>query len=154
MTIKDEVCQAEILDTGRVLDNDENEWVSAFQNFFKRQRTVTAINAVEFNDSVGTKTSSKFLCGPYRRFSLLINLAVTLAPTDILIEVYESDDNSNFYKIMNGPFGDIRFEDSAGNKMESIQGTVNAPYMKVVVTATGTDGSNKFTLTAKIAFTS
>ena len=148
------VCQPEIPDAGRVLDNDENEWVSGYQEFFKRQRTVTFVDAITFDDTLSTYTSTKFLCGPYRKFSLLLNLVVALAPTDILIEIFESDDNSNFYKIMNGPFGDIRYEDAAGNKKESIQGEINAPYVRIVVTATGTDATNLFWLTAKMAFSS
>lgn len=154
MTVSEDVCQPEILDTGRVLDQDSNTWISGFQNFYKTQVTETFINNLVFDDSLTSKLSEKFLCAAFRKFTLLIDLAVTLTPTDILIEIFVSDDGSNFYKLMNGPFGDIRYEDSAGDKMEAIQGEINAPYMKVKATATGTDATNKFTLTAKVSFTS
>jgi len=50
---------------------------------------------------------------------------------------------------MNGPFGDLRYEDSAGAKQEAVIGKVVAPYMRIHVVSSGCDGTNTFTLTAK-----
>lgn len=150
----EEICQPEILDSGRVLDQDQNEWVNAFQNFYKQLFTETFLDSITFDDTLSTKTSSKFSCAPYRKFTLLLDLAVTASPTDILIEIFVSDDNSKFYKLMSGVFSDLRYEDTAGDKKEAIQGVINSPYIRVKATATGTTAANKFTLTAKISFTS
>lgn len=154
MAIAEGVCQPEILDTGRVLDQDSNTWISGFQNFYKIQVSETFINNITFDDSTSSKLSNRFLTAAFRKFTLLLNLTVTLAPTDILIEIFVSDDGSTFYKLMDGVFSDLRYEDSAGNKMEAIQGEINAPYMKIKATATGTDATNKFTLSAKATFSS
>jgi len=114
-----------------------------------RQKTVTAIDGTVFDDDPTTETSSAIATGNFREFLLLIDLAVTNTPTDALIEVLFSDDDSTYYKYMNGPFGDLRYEDSAGDKTECLSGPLLAPYMKIKVTCTGTDASNKFTLTVK-----
>lgn len=86
----------------------------------------------------------------YRKFALLIDLAVTGSPTDVVLSVEFSDDGTIFYKFMNGPFGDLRYESTAGDKLEAVFGEIMAPYMRLTATSTGCDGSNKFTLTVKI----
>ena len=57
---------------------------------------------------IASYPSASFFGEPYRKFALLLNLDVTLAPTDIVIRVEVSDDNAKWYQYMNGPFGDIR----------------------------------------------
>lgn len=146
-----EIC---VYDDARVLDQNENEWVRGWETRYRRVKTVVFIDNFEFAATSGAKTSASFYCEPYKKFSLLINLAVTATPTDLLIEVKFSDDNAKFYKLMNGPFGDLRYEDSAGNLLEEIQGECRASYCHIVATPSGTDGSNKFTLTAKMVFNS
>lgn len=147
----DTLITPEIPDQGRVFDYDNNEWDFGWQTCFKRQKVVTFINAQVFNNVVASATSSSFKCAPYKDFSLLIDLAVANDPTDIVIRVEESADNINFFQIMNGPFGDIRYEDSAGAKKEAIQGKVNCPYVRIRAVATGTTATKTFTLTAQLA---
>lgn len=151
---EDILVSPEIPDQGRIFDNDATEWIHGWQTFFKRHKEVVFIDNQVFNNVVGSVTSASFKCAPYKKFSLLIDLAVALAPTDIVIRVDESPDGIKWYQIMNGPFGDIRYEDSAGAKTESIQGNVNCPYMRLRAVATGTTATALFTLTGKVLFVS
>jgi len=111
--------------------------------------THTFVPVTTFDDDPTFYTSTSLDVSAYRRFELLITLSVVLAPTDIVIRVQFSDDNITFYDYMNGPFGDIRYEDTAGTKTESISGECVANYMRVFVQATGTSAANKFLLTVK-----
>ena len=113
------------------------------------QTTHTFVDGVVFNATDEAYTSAAFDVSDYRKFSLLIDLAVALAPTDIVIRVQFSDDDVTYYNLMNGPFGDLRYEDTAGDKLEAVVGKVMAAYMKVYVLSSGCDGTNTFTLTVK-----
>ena len=114
----------------------------------------TFIDATVFDDAPTTETSESFDTSNFKKFNLLIELAVTNTPTDILIELEFSDDDVTFYKLMNGPFGDLRYEDGAGDLKETVSGKdiMLDRYMRVKVTATGTDATDKFALTVKGSF--
>jgi len=116
-----------------------------------RKKTITLIDAQVFDDVTTTKTSTSIDISAYRWFELLIDLAVTGTPTDLLIEAEVSDDDTTFYKHMRGPFGDLRYEDTAGDLREAIGDVCPSNYLRVKATATGTTALNKFTLTVKIA---
>ena len=117
------------------------------------QVTETLVNAVVFDSAAETYTSPSDAVHYYRHFTLLIDLDVTGAPTDIQIQVRFSDDNTTFHQLMNGPFGDLRYEDTAGNKNEALVGPCLGDYMDIHCISSGCDGSNKFTLTAKVILT-
>lgn len=117
------------------------------------QATHTLVDDITFDDDPITYTSSSVDSEDYRDLSLLIDLAIVDTPTDIVIRLQESDDDTTFYTIMNGPFGDIRYEDAAGDKTEAIHGKVCAPYLRAYVVATGTGTTHKFTLTLKVILT-
>lgn len=114
------------------------------------QTVQTLVDDITFDDDPTTYTSESVATENYRDLAVLVNLAVVDTPTDIVIRIQESDDDVNFHTIMNGPFGDLRYEDSAGAKKEAIHGKINAPFLRAYVVATGTDGTHKFTLTLKI----
>ena len=76
------------------------------------------------------------------------------APTDILIEIEQSDGGGTWYKYMTGPFGDLRYVSGAGDKKECIDGEVRAHYFRVKVTATGTTAADTFTLSLRVEFAS
>lgn len=118
-----------------------------------RRKIATLINGVVFDTTAETYTSESIDISQYRDFLLLLNVDVTLVPTDIYFDVLLSDDNVSFYKLMNGPFGDLRYEDSAGDLLEAIQGKCLAPYMKLKATSSGCSSTNKFTITAKVILT-
>lgn len=128
----------------------EVDWELAWRRNFRRQRTVTFIDNITFNASTTTKTSDPYYCGPYATFLLLHKLTVASTPTNIVIDVEFSDDRANWYKYMRGPFGDLRWEDSAGNKTESIDGPIIAPWIRIIITATGTTATKTFTSTVKL----
>ena len=110
----------------------------------------TATNNVTFDDSTSTDTSSDIDTSAYDYGYLEINLDVANAPTDIVIEVLTGMSATPTFKIMDGPLGDLRYEDSAGNKDETIRIPYLGDYTCVKATATGTDASKTFTLTTKI----
>ena len=112
--------------------------------------TQTMIDAVVFDTAAETYTSAALDISAYREFCLLLSVDVTLAPTDIYFDVLLSDDNITYYKLMNGPFGDLRYEDTAGDLLEAVVGRCLAPWMKIKATSSGCDGTNKFTITAKV----
>jgi len=114
------------------------------------RNTTTLIDGHVFNTAGATKTSSSIDISRYKDLIILIDLAVTGAPTDILIEVYFSDDDTTFYKLMEGPFGDLRYEDEAGDKKEALHSKAYASNLKVKATSSGTDATNYFTLTVKV----
>lgn len=146
----EELEAANELDSIQVLNQAENIFEVCWNISCKRLKTEKLIDAVTFNDVIASYTSEKFFCEPYRKFTLLINLDVTATPTDIVIRVEFSDDGAKWYQYMNGPFGDIRYEDSAGDKMEAILGELRASYVRLRAVATGTTAANTFKLTSKL----
>ncbi len=140
----------DLRDSIQVLDQEENEFTKCWLTSCKRLKTKKLIDAITFNDVIASYTSASFFCEPYRKFALLINLDVTATPTDIVIRVEFSDDNAKWYQYMNGPFGDIRYEDSAGDKLEAILGELRSSYVRLRAVATGTTAANTFKLTAKL----
>lgn len=113
------------------------------------QETITLVDGVVFDVDAETYTATGVDVSDYRDFLLLIDLAVVGAPTDLQIQVRFSDDDSKYRQYMNGPFGDLRYEDAAGAKAEAIHGKCLGPYMDIHVISTGCDGSKTFTLTVK-----
>lgn len=118
-----------------------------------KQAVSTPVVAVVFDSAAEAYTSAAVDCSGYRKFLLEMNVDVTLVPTDLNIQVQFSDDNSTFYNYMNGPFGSLLYEDSAGDKLECVSGECLAQYIRLYVLSSGCDATNKFTLTAKLILT-
>lgn len=114
-----------------------------------KQKINTFVDGVVFNTSAEAYTSAKLDVSDYRNFSLLIDLAVASDPTDIVIRVQFSDDDVKYYNLMNGPFGDLRYEDGAGDKLEAVFGNIMAAFMKIYVLSSGCEAAKTFTLTVK-----
>jgi len=133
-----------------IYNENSHEWETAYRKDFKRQRTITPINAILFDDTAETFTSEIFAVSPYSTGLLLINLDVTSAPTDIYFNIEFSDDMINWFKYMIGPFGDLRYEDAAGDKKECLDFPILAPYLRVYAVSSNCDASNTFLITAKI----
>lgn len=145
--------QPRLLDSAFVWDEVLADFVTAYRTDFRRQKTVTPVSAILFNSAALAYTSPVFQVAGYRDLLLLINLDVTLAPTDIRIDLQFSDDQANFHKYMIGPFGDLRYEDSAGDLKESLNAPILAPYMRIYVLSSGCDANNTFLLTLKTILT-
>lgn len=114
----------------------------------RRIANTTCLDSVVFNDATTTTTSTAVNCSAFHDFLLSLNVDVTGAPTDILFDVEFSQDNSTFYKYMTGPFGDLRYEDTAGDKLECISGRCLDKYIRLKATATGTAEAATFTVSA------
>lgn len=141
--------QCKLVESALIFDESIGEWEVAYRKDFKRQKTHTFVDAVTFDATDETYTSKPFECIAYSTFLLLINLDVTGSPTDIYIDVEFSDDRANWYKYMRGPFGDLRWEDGAGDKKECIDGPVLARYMRLKLTSSGCATGATFLMTVK-----
>ncbi|HDZ62617.1 MAG TPA: hypothetical protein ENH40_05685 [Nitrospirae bacterium] len=131
----------------------KEKWEIAYRTDYRRIKTITFVDNILFDTANEIYTSVIVKCAPFRNFMLLIDLNVTGAPTDIVIDVKFSDDRANFYKYMLGPFGDLRYEDTAGDKMECINGPIIAQYMQLKLTSSGGSGGNTFQMTVKAILT-
>ncbi len=140
------VKQARLPETAQIWDSSDHQFVEAYRKDFKRVKTIKLIDAVTFNASITAKTGILFEVPAYSNVLILIDVDVTSTPTDLLINIEFSHDRANWYKFMRGPFGDLRYEDSAGDKTECLDIPILAPYMRGYAIATGTDGSKFFKL--------
>lgn len=141
-------------ETIKTFDQAQQKWEYGYRRNFRRQKINTFLDAVLFNEAAEAFTSKIFECRPYVKFTILINLIVASDPTDIVFHIEFSDDQENWYKYMNGPFGDLRYEDSAGNKKEYIVGDVIAPYVRIRAVSSGCEATKTFLITAKMIFNS
>ncbi len=130
----------------QIWDERDLKWKLAYEAKFRRLETVEFVKAVLFDTAAEVYTSKSFECAPYKEFLLLIDLDVTLAPTDIQIWVEFSHDNVNFFKFMDGPFGSLMYEDSAGDKKECVTGKIIAHWMRICVVSSGCTSSATFQL--------
>ena len=127
--------------------------IQAAAEALTEQAVSTLVNAVVFDSAAEAYTSAAVDCSGYRKFLLEMNVDVTSVPTDLNIQIQFSDDNATFYNHMNGPFGSLMYEDSAGDKLECVSGECLAQYVRLYVLSSGCDASNTFTLTAKLVLT-
>ena len=141
----------EIPDQGRVFDEDEAEWVSGWQNFFRRQKVVVFVDKIVFNATTTGYISSSFKCAPYRFAELLLEVVKSGAPTNITVTCYSSDDNITFYEFVSNTMIPQTFTASAKTSMYD---RVHTSYFRVEVVVTGTTAVNTFTCTAKVSFAS
>lgn len=138
--------QARLPESAQIFDESDGEWVLAFRKDFKRQKTITLIDNITFDASTTSKNGNLFEVRPYSMALILVDLAVTDTPTDIVISLEFSHDRISWFKYMIDAWGDLRYEDAAGDKKESLDIPILAPYMRAKAVATGTDGTHKFTL--------
>ena len=87
MSNNDEITEINTLDTARILDQKENDWTAGYLMVYRRLKHISPIEAITFDNLTQTYTSKEFNSEPYSKFTLLIDLAVTGTPTDIVIEV-------------------------------------------------------------------
>lgn len=111
---------------------------------------VTPVNNQVFDNVQTSYTSAEINAAEYRKFLLRIILGVTNAPGTIKINVQFSEGGGTFENYVQGPFGSLMYEDTAGAKSECIGGDILGGRMKINIVATGTDATNKFTLTVKV----
>lgn len=130
------------------------KWVGGWRKDIRIQEAHTFVDGVNFNSTDETYTSDGFFCGPYREALILERHAVTSTPTDFYIEVWFSENGADWHKYMNGPFGDWRYEDGAGDLQECIHLPILAPYIRIRVVSSGCSSSAYFVVSVKALFNS
>ena len=130
----------------QIWDERDLKYRLAYEARVRRLETFEFVKAVLFDSTAEVYTSKSFECAPYKEFLLMIDLDVTGVPTDIQIWVEFSHDNVNFFKLMDGPFGSLMYEDSAGDKKEAVSGKIIAGWMRLYVVSSGCDATNTFKL--------
>jgi hypothetical protein len=103
---------------------------------------------VTLDDSPTTYTSGSVDLREHDEITLLVGITKTLTPTNVILTVLGSGDNTNFYAI-----GRI-FDQSETTPVASVTYTATGgdslvlkdyyPYIKVKVDGTGTDATNYF----------
>lgn len=111
---------------------------------------VTAVNNQTFDNIQTSFTSAEIASGGYRKVLVRIILGVTNAPGTIKINLQYSEDGATYENYTRGPFGSLMYEDTAGAKSECIEALIMGSRLKINVDTTGTDATNKFTLTCKL----
>lgn len=129
------------------VDSDGKIVATGTYTLEKLQDNHLFVDAVVFDTQAESYTSESFYVFDYSQFLLLIKLVVTSQPTDIVIKVQFSYDNTNWYNYMLYFWGDLRYGYAAGNKNECLPGLVLAPYMRIYVLSSGCSSTIKFTLT-------
>lgn len=144
--LPNEITEIQTLDTARILNQEKNEWEKGWLSVYKRHHTEPFFA----NKTVDTtkEYSAVFLCAPYSSFDLLINFTASGVAGNLTIEVEVSDDNANWHKKTDVPFGSLKWEGQLGNKKEAVQGKCIAQYYRL--TAVSSAGS--WLLTAKAVF--
>lgn len=126
------------------------EAVQAAVEALTANTVVMAVNNQVFDDAQSSYTSAEIACGGYRKVLVRIILGVTVAPGTIKINLQFSEAGGTYENYTRGPFGSLMYEDTAGAKAECIEAPIMGSRLKINVVATGTDATNKFTLTCKL----
>lgn len=135
-----------------IYDERDQKRVVAYRTDFRRLKTVEFVREVLFDTANETYTSEPFECAGYRDGLLLVDLDVTGTPTDIYIDIQFSDDFATWYKYMLGPFGDLRWEDAAGDKKEALNFPILAPWIRLYLVSAGCEQGATFKMSARIVF--
>lgn len=150
MRIKDDAPkQPRLPESAMIWDVSNQAYEVAYRRDFKRHKIIQLLESTTFNNLVTTATGKTFEVPAYSRAMLYLFVDVTLAPTDIVFSIYFSDDTLVWYKYMMGPFGDLRYDDAAGDKFECLDLPIIAKYMRVTAVATGTSAVNLFNAQVK-----
>ena len=149
VTMPDNLVTEKLKELALIWDPEAESWVKAYRRDFKRQKSITLIDTVTLDDSVTSFTGTGMDIRPYKEGLVTIRIDVANAPTDVVIDIEFSDNNFDYYKYMQGPFGDLRYEDGAGNKKECLPVPAHAPFIRAKITGTGTTSSATFIVTVK-----
>lgn len=121
----------------------------AYKAVYRSTTTLTALNTT-YDDSPTSATSASVDCANAIKFCLMYELTESGTATDITIKPEVSDDDSAFFPMREWKWVKYRFDDatiaSYGTLDEGAYGEIIPRYLRFVVTATGTDASNTFTI--------
>jgi len=141
--------QARLPESALVYDITTHKYVTAYRKDFKRQETIILIPTVSLDDDPTSVTGKAFEVPAYKRALILIDVDVTSDPTDVLFSIEFSSNQHDWYKYMVGPFGDLRYEDGAGDLQECLDIPILAPWMRAKAVATGSEAGKIFKVTVR-----
>ncbi len=113
MSEEKEILVPEVPDSGRVLDQDINEWVSGWQNFFRVQKDVVFIESRSFTVDNTNVYSPAFNCSKYQRFSLAVKTLFAIASGIMEVMIQFSDNLVDWYEFYYDAYSDK--DDTTGN---------------------------------------
>jgi len=114
---------------------------------------VTLVDAEVFDDVQAAYSSAELDCTRARKGLMHLDIDSTLTPTDLrFILQFSPDGGTTWHDYIEGPWHSLYYEDQdvAGRVYECLGFDVLGRLMRLRVVATGTDASNKFTVTANV----
>lgn len=132
--VETRVCSPEILDVGRVLDQEENVWELGYQTFYRRRKIVKFIDKVLLEFSSQQIISESFFCDPY------INMCFMMSDLQIggnsypLLRPEVSPDNVTFFRLCYDGTTDPTWNGSAARNINwAKQSGIYCPYVRVKI---------------------
>lgn len=124
-------------------------------DFPLRSDIETPIVARVFNDVLTALNSPAYDTYTRRKFLLFLDIDSTLAPTTIqFIPQFSDDSGTDWFDYKQGLFASLFYEDTdtASGIKECFSGDCAGELFRLRVVAVGTDGTNLFTVTARVSF--
>lgn len=122
----------------------------------RRSSVTTWINAVTYNDVTTATTSASVDTRDFRTAILYYDITRASIPTNIILQLQGSPDNSNWFNIEYSYLQDLIFDNTyvgASGIDEYVTLTDLPSYMRLQVNTNGTTATRTFTLTAYVEFT-
>lgn len=123
------------------------------QRAIRRREIVTAIDGIVLDDDPTSYNSAAIEADPWTNFLLFLSVLSSGTPTTVQFVVQFSDDGgTTWYDYVQGLFASLFYEDTdtASVLTECFSGKVHGHDMRVRAVGTGTDGTDKFTISAKV----
>jgi len=111
---------------------------------------VGALYTAEVVNDGAVHTSAAVELTGFSAVGLELNIAVTLTPTDLTMELQFSDNTTDWYPLATTPWSNMVWEDGGAPYMESHTIPLVARYVRLSAVGTGCDANNYFTITAKL----
>lgn len=115
---------------------------------------ITLFDAEVFNGGAETANSDAQKTSNYRKFALFVEIAATGSYVDEKLTFriqFSPDGGTTWHTLQNDPFASYMFTLDQGTIEEVIVGPVAGEDMRLQIEGEGTDASNYFTVTVKLA---
>ena len=141
-------------DSVQIWDERFLDWQESWEHRFNKRTEVTFFKLFNAID-VGPYRSEGFYCAPYRNALITIDLRDTVgAPTRLLLTVWFSYDNVNWFWYMRDFYGRLEWEDVALPRHECFDIPILAPYIQLRIGITGGTAQAYFPVAVKAIFNS
>jgi len=141
-------------DSVQIWDEKFLDYQEAWEHRFNKRTEHTffkLFNAIE----TGPYESEGFFCAPYRNALIMIDLRDTVGtPTRLLLTVWFSYDNVNWFWYMRDFYGRLEWEDAALPRVECFDVPILAPYIQLRIGVTGGSAQAYFPVSVKAVFNS